>query len=407
MALTKLNRPIVPYNMDRTKNKAEAIEHSTWLKIQMEDKLMNVQLLVTDLGKETVILRLPWLQQYNPTIDWTKRTLDLTNIKPQSTFQEVLQQKIDLRRASITTEALQPTIEEIFEDLELFSNKELLPLDGPILLQIYNEEEEDDNEDEINLLRAYLGKNDEEEIYPEMDEEEVEINKIRIWVKKSISQELAHNSSTERPKVILSEAYAEYKDVFNKKASQWLPEWRTWDHTIDLKPDFIPKDCKVYPMTPEGQIKLDEFLTKNLCKKYIWLSKSSMASPFFFVSKKDSNKLRPCQDYPWLNEGTIKNVYPLPRIGDLLDKLKGAKFFTKLDLRWGYNNVRIQKGDEWKAAFKTNQGLFEPLVMFFGLCNSLATFQNMMNDIFRDEINEGWILIYMDDILIFAKDKDK
>ena len=135
-------------------------------------------------------------------------------------------------------------------------------------------------------------------------------------------------------------------------------------------------------MTPEEQIKLDEFLTENLCKGYIQLSKSSMASPFFFMSKKDSNKLQPCQDYHWLNEGTIKNIYPLPRIGDLLNKLKGAKYFTKLDLRWEYNNVRIRKGDEWKAAFKTNQGLFKPLVMFFGLCNSPATFQNMMNDIF-------------------------
>ena len=160
-------------------------------------------------------------------------------------------------------------------------------------------------------------------------------------------------------------------------------------------------------MTSEEQIKLDEFLTENLCKEYIQPSKSSMASPFFFVSKKDSNKLWPCQDYRRLNEGTIKNVYPLPRIGDLLDELKGAKYFTKLDLRWRYNNVRIRKGDEWKAAFKTNQGLFKPLVMFFRLYNSPVTFQNMMNDIFQDEINEGWILIYMNDILIFAKDKDR
>jgi len=130
-----------------------------------------------------------------------------------------------------------------------------------------------------------------------------------------------------------------------------------------------------------------------------------MASPFFFVSKKDSKKLRPCQDYRRLNEGTIKNAYPLPQVDKLLDKLKGAKYFTKLDLRWGYNNVRIKEGDEWKAAFKTNKGLFEPLVMFFGLCNSPATFQNMMNDIFIMETNEGWILIYIDDILIFSKRK--
>jgi hypothetical protein len=81
-------------------------------------------------------------------------------------------------------------------------------------------------------------------------------------------------------------------------------------------------------------------------------------------------------------------------------KLKGSKFFTKLDLRWGYNNVRIKEGDEWKAAFITNRGLFEPTVMFFGLRNSPATFQAMMDDYFQEFIDEGWIVIYMDDILI-------
>jgi len=185
-----------------------------------------------------------------------------------------------------------------------------------------------------------------------------------------------------------------------------MPEHKAWDHAIDLKPDFIPKDCKVYPLSPEEQEEQDKFLEENLRKGYIRPSKSPMASPFFFVSKKDSKKLRPCQDYRRLNEGTIKNAYPLPRVDELLDKLKGAKYFTKLDLRWGYNNVRIKIGDEWKAAFKTNKGLYEPLVMFFGLCNSPATFQNMMNDIFLMETDEGWILIYIDDILIFSKEKE-
>ena len=86
-------------------------------------------------------------------------------------------------------------------------------------------------------------------------------------------------------------------------------------------------------------------------------------------------------------------------------KLKGSKYFTKLDIRWGYNNVRIKEGDEWKATFITNKGLFEPTVMFFGLHNSPATFQAMMDDYFRDMIDEGWITIYMDDILIHAKMK--
>ena len=80
------------------------------------------------------------------------------------------------------------------------------------------------------------------------------------------------------------------------------------------------------------------------------------------------------QDYRALNSKTIKNVYLLPLISDLINHLRGARYFTKLDVRWGYNNVRIKEGDEWKAAFRTNRGLFEPLVMFFGLTNSPATF---------------------------------
>jgi len=128
-----------------------------------------------------------------------------------------------------------------------------------------------------------------------------------------------------------------------------------------------------------------------------------MASPCFFIKKKDG-KLRFVQDYRKLNSMTVKNRYPLPLIPELVEKLRGAKYFTKLDVRWGYQNVRIKEGDEWKAAFRTNRGLFEPLVMLYGLTNSPATFQTMMNDIFKDLISRGVVCVYIDDILIFTKD---
>ena len=127
-----------------------------------------------------------------------------------------------------------------------------------------------------------------------------------------------------------------------------------------------------------------------------------MTSPFFFIKKKDGS-LRPVQDYQKLNEMTIKNRYPLPLIPKLIDKLKDAKYFTKLDIRWGYNNVQIKDGDEWKAAFRTNRGLFEPLVMFFGLTNSPATFQTMMNHLLRELVLDGVVVVYLDDIMIFTK----
>src|SRR3979411_1256699 len=127
-----------------------------------------------------------------------------------------------------------------------------------------------------------------------------------------------------------------------------------------------------------------------------------MTSPLFWVAKKVKEEFRPCQDYRHVNSGTIPNAYPLPTISDLLLRLRGQRYFTKVDVRWGYNNVRIKEGDEWKAAFSTPFGLYEPTVMFFGLCNSPATFQRMMNHILWVEINEGWCKVYMDDILIAA-----
>ena len=145
------------------------------------------------------------------------------------------------------------------------------------------------------------------------------------------------------------------------------------------------------------------FINKHLKNERIIPSQSPQALPFLFVPKKDRT-LRPCQDYHYLNSHTTKNAYPLPLISELVDKLKGSKIFTKFDVQWGYNNILIRPEDRWKAAFSTPFGLFEPTVMFFGLCNSPATFQAYMNHTFQDFIDKGWLIIYMDDMLIHSTD---
>jgi Reverse transcriptase (RNA-dependent DNA polymerase) len=131
-------------------------------------------------------------------------------------------------------------------------------------------------------------------------------------------------------------------------------------------------------------------------------SKSPYKSCFFYIKKKDG-KLQPVQDYRPINEWTICNAYPLPLIPKLINRLSGCSLYTKFDIRWGYNNVCIKEGDEWKAAFITNEGLFEPTVMFFGLTNSPATFQTMMNSIFTNEIAKKWLMVYMDDMAIHTQ----
>ena len=122
----------------------------------------------------------------------------------------------------------------------------------------------------------------------------------------------------------------------------------------------------------------------------------------FYIPKKDSS-LQLVQDYRKLNQVTIKDKTPLLFIGEVIDKLKEAKYFNKLDLIWRYNNIQIKEGDEWKVAFLTNKGLFEPQVMYFRLYNSLGTFQRMMNSIFWELLHKGVLANYMNNFIIPAK----
>ena len=168
---------------------------------------------------------------------------------------------------------------------------------------------------------------------------------------------------------------------------------------IEMKERFVPRKGKVYLLSREEREEVREFVREQLRKGYIWPSKSPQMVPVFFVGKKDGRK-RMVQDYRYLNEWTIRNNYPLPLISDVLENIGTKKVFTKMDLRWGYNNVRIKKGDKWKAVFTTPEGSFESTVMFFGLTNLPATFQAMMNELLRDLINTGKVAAFIDDVII-------
>ena len=145
-------------------------------------------------------------------------------------------------------------------------------------------------------------------------------------------------SEKEKLEKMIPKEYHEFLDVFSEEAASRFPTRKPWDHKIELKEDFEPKSAKVYQLTPEEEEATKTFIKENLEKGYIRESKSPMSSSFFFVPKKDGRK-RPCQDYRYLNQWTIKNSYPLPLIADIMDRLKGKKYFTKMDVRWGYNNI--------------------------------------------------------------------
>ena len=144
----------------------------------------------------------------------------------------------------------------------------------------------------------------------------------------------------------------------------------------------------------------------QLRKRYIRLSKSPQTSPVFFVDKKDRSKWMVI-DYCSLNDQTVENNYLLLLITELINNMGSKKVFTKMDLRWGFNNIRIKEEDEWKGAFTTHIGSFKPMVMFFRMTNLPATFQAMMNEILRDLINEGKVATFVDDVLVEKDNEDQ
>ena len=200
----------------------------------------------------------------------------------------------------------------------------------------------------------------------------MEIKKVaeewEIWDEE---EEVA-KSEAETKKLLLEKFY-EWIKVFGKKQSERMLMRKIWDHVIDVREGFVPRKGKVYLLLREEREEVREFVKEQLRKEYIWLSKSPQMAPVFFVRKKDGKK-QMVQNYRYLNEWTIKNNYPFPLILDVLENIGMKKLFTKMDLRWGYNNVRIKEGDEWKVAFTTPEGSFKLMVMFFGLTNSPATF---------------------------------
>ncbi|QRW26435.1 Retrotransposable element Tf2 protein [Rhizoctonia solani] len=194
--------------------------------------------------------------------------------------------------------------------------------------------------------------------------------------------------------------YQEFHKVFSKEELSKLPPHCPYDIAIELLPDAKPWHGPIYSLGPREDAELKETIEKQLKAGLICPSKSPMASPILFVKKKNG-KLCMCVDYQRLNSMTKKNVYPLPLPQNLIEKLQGAKIFSKFDLKAGYTLVQIKEGDKWKTAFKTKYRLFEYLVMPFGLTNAPAAFQDMMNEIFRDLL-DVYVIIYLDNILVFS-----
>jgi hypothetical protein len=195
----------------------------------------------------------------------------------------------------------------------------------------------------------------------------------------------------------------EFMDVFLEELPGMPPE-RDVEFYIDLIPGTARIAKRPYCMAPTELAELKLQIAELHQKGYIRPSSSPWGGPVLFVTKKDGS-MRMCIDYRSLNEVTIKNKYPLPRIDDLFDQLQGAKYLSKIDLRLGYHQLRIKEADVQKTAFVTGYGQYEFTVMPFGLTNAPAFFMNLINKVFMEELDK-FVIVFIDDILIYSKSRE-
>jgi hypothetical protein len=269
LGMKALPNPKKIFNINNTTNKSGMITHYLDLNVVTKGIHKEMCFLITDIGREEILLGYPWLAMFEPKFDWRSATMALQ-------FMPVIISSIN-----------------------------------PCIIQSQP------------VIAAMLSESEKHSIIQQLESE---------CTARGISTDLAVQAGTHQIAAEIPKEYKKYSSVFDDKASQRFPPSREWDHAIELKPGAPDAlDCKIYPMTREEDASLEKFLDEMVALRYIRPSKSPYVSPFFFVKKKDG-KLRPVQDYRRLNSHTVQNQYPLLLIAQLISDLAGAWIFSKLDI---------------------------------------------------------------------------
>ncbi|SGY78585.1 BQ5605_C008g04896 [Microbotryum silenes-dioicae] len=333
--------PIPLYVIDGRPIQSGNITHFVHLEVQFNGHTQSLRADVTQLGTYPLVLGMPWLRLHNPIIDWKRNTLVYSC------------QSCALGH----TQPINVSIE----------GAPLVPLDHKHLdisfASSFAFERLVNNSDNHHGLLFY-------------DPASHQLSSSIPAPSQSLSDDNQDSLEyLESLKNLVPPEYHHLLAAFSKVKADQLPPHRKFDLSIDLEDNTTPPFGPLYPLSETELQTLSSWLKENLSKNFIRASTSPAGAPVLFVRKKDGS-LRLCVDYRGLNKITRKNRYPLPLIPEALDRIRGAKIYTKLDLRSGYNLVRIKEGDEWKTAFRTRYGHFECLVMPFGLTNAPAAFQH-------------------------------
>ena len=406
--LRKLKRPIDLNSFNGTQTTSARVTHSVTLRMTIDDHREMITFYLTTLGKHDFILGQPWRHEHRVQEDYDNRELVFNATACRAHRNQIRTTTRNLTPSQVTEQpTMKPPIHipnvprrwyDWQHELAAMHLEASSPESEPEL------EQESDPEPNMEPDKS-LSSNHELDIcaigaapFTRLARrKDMEIFAVSL---QDVEKALAAKTHTD-PKTKLPREYWAHLELFSRQKADQLPEHRPYDHRIDLVPGAQPTYGPLYAMSVMELKALRKYLTENLQKGFIRPSTSPVSSPVIFV-KKPGGGLRFCVDYRRLNEITIKNRYPIPLVQETLNRLSKAKFFTKLDIISAFNRIRITPGHEHLTAFRTREGLFEYLVMPFGLANAPSTFQHYVNDVLRPFL-DTFCTVYIDDILIYSE----
>jgi hypothetical protein len=365
-----------PFNLEVIDGRSseDAVTHYALVSCRINDHFQDTMMMfATQLAYYPVVLGMPWLKQHDPTIRFASHTITFDS--------EYCRRHCNVPGKPTKLKALQDVPK---------TARTYRPLSCPDILRKY-----EPYQVTLRAAAAYARK----EGYCLFTASLEQIDDILE------AQHLGPARKEPEPAKTLPKELEEFADVFSPKEAEKLPPHRPYDHHIQLIEGKTPPFGPLYSMSRDELTALREWLDENLRKGFIRPSASHVASPVLFVSKPGGG-LRFCVDYRALNNVTVKDRYPLPLTKETLNNLKGMKYFSKVDIIAAFNNLRICKGEEYLTAFRTRFGLFETLVMPFGLTGAPSTFQRFINDTLRPYL-DVFCTAYLDDILIYSRTRSE